>query len=296
VPGFPEMTPHEVDVIGVDGSIIQSFPGLPPDAFSPVLSPNGSTIAFVTTDGSLPRIATIGTDGTGMTVLAQALLGTNPVWSPDGARIAFVGTKPVPWNKDIYVMDADGTDLRRITRGPWQDWNPEWSPDGRTIAFVRHPRSDDEFGPSVDIWVASVDGGVATRLTNETGWSGDATWSPGGDRIAYVRGHGSTNRIWVMQADGSGKHPLFHRSGSFFAPQWSPDGSNLAVLVFEDFNSNTINNGSPMHGVAVCSVRVVNLETGRMTNLGVRISSSGQRARWLPSGDSLLVDRLVPPS
>jgi Tol biopolymer transport system component len=296
VPGFPQMTPHRVETIGLDGSTMQTFPGLPADAFSPVLSPDGSTLAFVTTDGSLPRIATIGTDGSGMHVLANSLLGTSPVWSPDGSHIAFVGTKPLPWNKDVYVIDADGSNLRRITRGSSQDWYPEWSPNGEYLAFVRHPPSDDEFANSVEIWSVPAAGGEATRLTNEPGWSGEPTWSPRGDRIAYVRGHDATTRVWVMNADGSEKHTILSRSGPYFAPQWSPDGTKLAVLVFEDFNSNTIVNGSPMRGVATGSLRILDISTGRLTDLGARISSSAQRARWLPSGDGLVVDRLVDPS
>jgi hypothetical protein len=293
VPGFEEMTPHRVEVIGLDGSSLQTFPGLPPDAFSPSLSPDGSTIVFVTTDGSLPRIATIGIDGSGMRVLTNKLLGINPVWSPDGTRIAFVGTKPLPWNKDVYVIDADGTNLRRITRGPSQDWNPEWSPDGTHLAFVRHPASDDEFADSVDVWVVPVAGGTPTRLTNDPGWSGDPTWSPDSARIAYVRGHDASTRIWIMDADGSHKHAVVSRPKAYFAPQWSPDGSVIVVLVFEDFNSNTIVNGSPVHGVAVGSVELLDLATGHLAGLGVRISSSDQRARWLPSGEGLLVDRLI---
>jgi Tol biopolymer transport system component len=295
VPGGSQITPHQVEVIGLDGSTQQTFDGLPQDAFAPALSPDGTTLVFVHTDGTLPYIATMDADGSGMRVLTEKVLGIDPVWSPDGSRIAFVGTRPLPWNRDIWVIDTDGTNLRRVTRDRWDDRNPEWSPDGEHIAFVRHPVSGQgtEFANSVDIWVAPASGGLATRLTNDPGWSGDPAWSPDGGRIVYVRGHDSTTGIWVMHSDGSGKHRLLSRSGPFFAPQWSPDGSKIAVLVFEDFNSSTINNGSFMQSVAVCSVRVLDLAKGEMVNLGVRISSSDQRARWLPSSDGLLVDRLV---
>jgi Tol biopolymer transport system component len=292
-PGFRQ-TPHEVDVIGLDGSTIQTFSGLPPDAFSPVLSPDGNTLAFISDDvAKEPRLATTGADGSGLRILTSTLLAMNPVWSPDGSRIAFIGTRPAPWNKDVYVIDADGTDLRRITRGPSQDWNPEWSPDGKQLVFVRHPASDAEFANSVDVWVVPVAGGTPTRLTNDPGWNGDPTWAPDGGRIAYVGGHDGSTRILIMDADGSHKHAIVPRPAPYYAPQWSPDGSMIAVFVFRDFNSNTIVNGSPMQAVAVGSIELVDIATGRMTSLGVRVSSSAQRARWLPSGEGLLVDRLV---
>jgi dipeptidyl aminopeptidase/acylaminoacyl peptidase len=295
IPGGLAITPHQVETIGLDGSTLQAFGGLPEDAFAPALSPDGSRLAFTHADGSLTYIATIGTDGSEMRVLTEKVIGIDPVWSPDGSQIAFVGTKLLPWNRDIWVMDADGTDLRRITHDRSDDRNPEWSPDGEYLAFVRHPSAggDAEFAGSVDIWVVAASGGAPTRLTNDSGWSGDPTWSPVGGKIAYVRGHDSTTRIWVMNSDGSGKHPLLFRSGPFFAPQWSPDGSKIAFLVFQDFNSSTINNGTFMPSVAVCSVHVLDLETGRVTNLGARVSSSDQRARWLSSSGGLLVDRLV---
>ena len=57
-----------------------------------------------------------------------------PAWSPDGRKIAFVSDRD--GNSEIYVMNADGSGQRRLTRNPAYDADPAWSPDGRTIAFV----------------------------------------------------------------------------------------------------------------------------------------------------------------
>ena len=64
------------------------------------------------------------------------------VWSPDGQKVAFDG------NGDLYVMNADGSGLRRLTRNPACDRGPAWSPDGRKIAF----------GGNGHIFVINVDG------------------------------------------------------------------------------------------------------------------------------------------
>src|SRR3954463_15286948 len=58
-----------------------------------------------------------------------------PAWSPNGRLIAFSSTRD--GNGEIYVMNADGTRPRRLTRNPLDDTDPTWSPDGRRIAFVR---------------------------------------------------------------------------------------------------------------------------------------------------------------
>ncbi|HCK16724.1 TPA: hypothetical protein DHW51_21535, partial [Candidatus Poribacteria bacterium] len=57
-----------------------------------------------------------------------------PSWSPDGRRIAFVSDRDL--NYEIYVMDSNGNNLRRLTNHLGEDESPSWSPDGQRIAFV----------------------------------------------------------------------------------------------------------------------------------------------------------------
>ena len=85
----------------------------------------------------------------------------NPSWSPDGKRIAFTSFRNGrKW--DIYVMDADGDNQRRLTNHPDGDWNPSWSPDGKRIAFVSNRTRD--LNP--DIYVMDADGSNPRNLTN----------------------------------------------------------------------------------------------------------------------------------
>ena len=78
------------------------------------------------------------TDGSGLTALTHGSTFGDilPAWSPDGEKIAFVRIAPIG-NKDIYVVNADGTNVVRLTTAPSFEGTPAWSPDGRTIAFTK---------------------------------------------------------------------------------------------------------------------------------------------------------------
>ncbi len=83
---------------------------------------------------------------------------TTPVWSPDGRLIAFTSTRD--GKAQIYVMDADGSELRRVSDGASNDFSPTWSPDGNWIAFA----SNRDFGST--IYIMDVSGGNLKRLSN----------------------------------------------------------------------------------------------------------------------------------
>ena len=74
-------------------------------------------------------------------------------WAPDGRRIAFASRRR--GSLDIYVMNADGTDTRRLTATGDDDDNPTWSPDGRRLAFNR----------AGDIYAMNADGTNVRRVT-----------------------------------------------------------------------------------------------------------------------------------
>ena len=129
----------------------------------------------------------------------------SPSWSPDGRRLAFLSNRAEGW--DLYVMDADGTNVERLTQGSTAD-DPAWSPDGASIAVERDHRIE----------------AVGTNGTGRIELADDGscpTWSPD-LRLAFVR-----NRdLYVREPNGA--ESLLIRDAD--QPHWSPDGETIAFV------------------------------------------------------------------
>ena len=164
----------------------------------------------------------------GAALLIAALLGYEvaygvfPLPSQVGqGRIAFAAYRHHNW--DIYTVNPDGSDLRRVTHDPAPDRSPTWSPDGTKIAFAS--RRDHNW----DIYVVDASGGEPRRLTTHPAYDGAPSFSPDGQRIAFESYQGGDLDIWIMDADGSYQQNLTSEvTEGDFGPAWSPDGRFIA--------------------------------------------------------------------
>lgn len=149
-----------------------------------------------------------------------------PSWSPDGSRIAFHSDRS--GNQDIWLANADGTGLARLTHHPADDRFPNWSPDGTRIAFTSK-RSGAE-----DIWVVNVatalqgDDSHAVNLTNSPHRDRYPFWSPDGSQLTFNTDRDGNEEVYILKADGSGAYNVSQSPGSKEGlGDWSPNGQKL---------------------------------------------------------------------
>lgn len=223
-------------------------------------------------------IFVVNEDGTGLVDLSQNdVWDTAPAFSNDGRQIVFAsdrdGDRSVPPGQrrfELYVMDSDGSNVRRLTDNPAWDGNPDWSPNGRRIAW-----GSCRAGGKCDIKVMNADGSGATNLTNSDDYyDGVPTWSPNSRQILFSsdRDHDHSlpplergRDIYVMDADGGNVRRLTD-SGYNSIADWSPDGRRVVY----------------MGGASGNEIRVMNADGSGKTKL-----HDGSSPLWSPNGSEI---------
>jgi Tol biopolymer transport system component len=212
-------------------------------------------IAFLRTVGrfmqpSWYEIYVMNPDGSGKRRLVRhALLYHlyDLAWSPDRRKLLFAAhlarsAQPCdrggPCNKEIFVINADGSGLRRLTRNAGADLEPAWSPDGQKIAWTSKGH-----GTGTDVFVMNADGSDQQNLTPKPGNQRGPRWSPDGQAILFTApppgppkprsGAGWYHDVYAIKADGSGQRNLTHTPESGEGdPAWSPDEQHIAFTRF----------------------------------------------------------------
>jgi TolB protein len=166
-----------------------------------------------------------------MTAVAAALVIPAAATPPgDNGRIVF--ERPTPNGPNMFTVEADGSDLTRLTGLRGGEGDASWSGDGTKVAFVR---ATDPDGP-YEIWVVNADGSGVERLTRHRGFSIAPAWSPDGRKIVYATDAGGQDhlRLYVMNADGSGKQRITNnRRNDYTDPSWSSNGRRIASAILQ---------------------------------------------------------------
>lgn len=223
---------YQVRVAAADGSgatvVIEN-------ATEPDWSPDGTKIVYRTPTWTLGMKDLTNGGTTPLTTLVDEYDHyENAAWDPSGGRIAFMRSLGFGLDSQIWIIDADGTNLRQLTTPPAgrRDVNPEWSPDGATIVFERKAN-----WPNPDqLFLVDPDGGAPTPLTTTAGSARMPAWSPDGDAIAYLRVNPATgDELWVTTpagGDGELKLPI----GCVYSqPTWQPLAGTFVVNAQDDW-------------------------------------------------------------
>lgn len=197
----------------------------------PALAPGGRYLAFVKSPCKLFTMDVAAGESSARMLTDGVGCEEDPAWSPNGRQIAFASTRDAVTDttSDVYVINADGSNLRRLTSIPASsEFHPTWAPDGSRIAFEILANPSPNGNASTDLYVMSAAGGPATRLTSAPGFDSNPAWSPAGDRIVFASDRSGDRDIYVMNPDGSGQTNVTNSSGYDDYPTWSPDGEQIA--------------------------------------------------------------------
>jgi serine/threonine protein kinase/Tol biopolymer transport system component len=192
------------------------------DGVSPSSALGRNRLAFVRLIGEadIYRLPLVPPGGRPAPILQSSFLDLHPQYSPDGRRVAF-SSQRAGSGHEIWLADADGTNVARLTRGPGRSQgSPGWSPDGRSIVFD----SRDENG-RVNVWTIDVEGSGLHQVTHDPTEAFTPSWSRDGRFIYFVSHRTGRAEVWRAAAAGGGDEQVSRGGGTF--PVESVDGRTL---------------------------------------------------------------------
>lgn len=189
------------------GKPTRFLPSVPGMQISAAPSPIDGELALAVSLDGQTEIYRAYPNGKPVRLTFNPALEVSPSWSPNGWEIAFTSDRT--GSPQVYVMDKDGANLRRITWiGGYND-QAAWSPAGDRIAFARQ-------AGDFQILTISPEGGDEKWL----GPGEQPKWSPDGRHLVFTRRFGARSDIWICRADGTGTRQIsFHGDAS--QPSWS---------------------------------------------------------------------------
>ena len=199
-------------------------------------------------------------------------LAVSPIWliwakAPTTEKIAFSSNRDGNWN--IYIMDPDGSEQKRVTRNSAADHSPVWSPNGEQILFVSN--RDGVY----DLYVIDADGRHVRRVFRKLVLRIQPTWSPDGERIAFHTQKPQWKPEWNIQtatiygADVKEVAVVVQQGGD---PSWSADGNKIAFVDYIDDDRR---------------IRIITLSSGEVRTFLPKESPWMSTPAWSPDGNRL---------
>ena len=213
------------------------------DKSQPDWSPDGSKVIYCApaSEGAKNQIWLLDlAEKNSQPIMLTDLAGSNfdPAWSPDGKRIAFANFGRYTDVYALYVMDADGKNLKRLSID-YQETDPEFTPDMEWLLYVLHGNGHQYF-----YWRNQLEDYAAPAPFDPTSHFGrmgevdEPAISPDGSYLVYTRQDGPARQIWSVDFSSRGASTLLLTDGYLaeYEPAWSPDGQWVVFTSERDGN------------------------------------------------------------
>jgi TolB protein len=188
---------------------------------SPVWSPDGSKLAYVSFEKKKPMVY-VHSLSSGQRHIVANFKGSNsaPAWSPDGRKLAVVLSKD--GNSQLYTVNADGSGVQRLAQSPGIDTEPRYSPDGAHIYFTS------DRGGSPQIYRIESSGGAAQRVTFDGSYNVSPRPSPDGKSLAFISRREGRFQLSLMDLS-SRQVQVLTDSNKDESPSFAPNGRMILV-------------------------------------------------------------------
>ncbi|MFO7541590.1 MAG: Tol-Pal system beta propeller repeat protein TolB [Thiobacillus sp.] len=210
---------YELRVADADGQNPRTVVRSGESVISPVFSPDGARLAYVSFEDRKP-VVYVQSLQDGSRRKTASFKGSNsaPAWAPNGKRLAVVLTRDEA--SQIYLLDDNGSGLTRLTFGGSIDTEPVFSPDGQTIYFTS------DRGGSPQIYRVSASGGDPKRVTFSGSYNVSPTISPNGRHLAYISREDGRFRV-VLQELSTGQTRVLTDTARDESPSFAPNGESI---------------------------------------------------------------------
>lgn len=127
-------------------------------------------------------------------------------------------------NKEIYISEYDGYNVKQITNNKSINISPQWSPDGKSILYTSYKEGQPY------LYIFELYTGRETRISNYAGINIGARWSPNGKEIALTLSKDGNPELYILDIESKALKRLTDNSGIDVSPAWSPDGKKIAFI------------------------------------------------------------------